>query len=217
MSEWLGIGALILSSGFLSIFALWPIRKHYKVWFTIPVIMGAVGVGYWYWGAGLEYLEFLQRHDRQQTAAAMIRRVKNPELLVNTLKKHLVAHPNSARGWYLLGRLYSSQRNWEAAHPAFAKAYALNPHDDLIAVNYAQSLFARQHPEDDESARVVLKAILQEHPQQGDALMLLALDAQRRHSISEALTYWRRLLILVPNTSPESQRIRKIIQDLQTQ
>ena len=130
------------------------------------------------------------------------------------LQQHLAIDPSSARGWYLLGRLYASQHLWEKSYQALGKAYELKPQDDLIAVNFAQSLFARQNPEDDALARKILTATLVAHPQQADALLMLAIDAQHRHATQEALTYWRRLLILVPDSSPEAESIRKTIHDL---
>ena len=194
--------------------ALWPLRKQRYVWMVTPLLLGAAGLGYWYWGAWQAQSDFIQRNDRQRAAEALLPTIKSPKILIEKLQKHLAADPSSARGWYLLGRLYASQHLWEKSHHALGKAYELKPQDELIAVNFAQSLFARQHPKDAVLARKILTATLEAHPQQVDALLMLAIDAQHRHAKQEALTYWRRLLILVPDSSSEAKSIRKTIHDL---
>jgi len=214
MINWISLGVLLLVSGLAVVMAVRPLRKQRYVWMVAPLLLGAAGLGYWYWGAWQAQSEFIQRNDRQRAAEALLPTIKSPEVLIKKLQQHLAIDPSSARGWYLLGRLYASQHLWEKSYQALGKAYELKPQDDLIAVNFAQSLFARQNPEDDALARKILTATLVAHPQQADALLMLAIDAQHRHATQEALTYWRRLLILVPDSSPEAESIRKTIHDL---
>lgn len=196
--------------------ALWPLRNHKNVvWVCVPLLCSLAGLGYGYWGAWQAQTAFIQRNERQQAAETLLRTIKSPDVLVERLQQHLLAHPRSARGWYLLGRLYASQHLWDKSYQAFAKAYELNSHDALISVNYAQSLFAKQNPADDELARKILTKTLIAYPEQGDALMLLAMDAQRRQAPQEALMYWRKLLLLVPESSSEADSIRKAIKSLE--
>ncbi|MCX7090880.1 MAG: tetratricopeptide repeat protein [Legionellales bacterium] len=205
---------LLLVTSCALILVYWPLRKQRTVWLWILCVLGLAGLGYWYWGSWPAQARFTRHLEREKAAEIMLRTVKKPGDLIATLQQHLQKNPRSARGWYLLGRLYASQQIWDKAHAAFAKAYELKPHDDLIAVNYAQSLLARRQGDDAAVARGVLSAVLKRHPQQMDALMLLAIDAQQRHAVQEALAYWRRLLILVPDQSPEADSIRKAIHEL---
>ncbi len=209
-----------ITSGYLGMsglglgLAFWPLRKHRALSLLAPVLLGFVGLGYWYWGAWSAQSRFDQDTQRQRKAEAVLATLKSPAILIQKLQAHLDAHPDSARGWYLLGRLYASQHLWEKAHQVFKRAYALDPNDDLIVVNYAQSLFAQRSIPDAELARSILKNKLKKNPNHMDALLLLAIDAQQRHAVQEALTYWRRLLVLVPDASPEAERIRQAIQKL---
>lgn len=215
MINWLTLFFATLMTSFAVTWAVWPLRKYKNVvWISVPLLCGIVGLGYGYWGSWQAQTAFVQRNERQHAAETLLRTIKSPDVLVEKLQQHLTAHPRSARGWYLLGRLYASQHLWEKSYQAFATAYELNSHDALISVNYAQSLFAKQNPADDELARKILKTTLLEHPQQGDVLMLLAMDAQRRQAPQEALMYWRKLLLLVPESSPEADSIRKAIKSL---
>lgn len=208
------ICVIVLMSAFALGLAFWPLHKQKYNLLIMPFLLAAACLGYWYWGSWQAQAEFLRRNERQHAAEALLPGIKNPQVLIEKLQQHLAANPRSARGWYLLGRLYASQQLWEKSYQAFGKAYELNSHDDLIAVNYAQSLLARENPDDEEAARKILKTTLAEHPQQADALLLLALNAQHRHATEEALTYWRRLLLLVPEPSPEAASIRKTIHEL---
>ncbi len=210
----LSISMALLVTGFALVLVYWPLRKSRISWLLAPLLLSTAGLGYWYWGSWQAQAEFTNRNARQQMAEAWLPRIKSPEVLIEKLQKHLASNPRSARGWYLLGRLYASQHSWKKAHDAFSKAYTLQSDDELIAVNYAQSLFMRQNLNDDELARSILKNALAEHPQQADALLFLAMDAQRRHVIQEALIYWRRLLLLVPESSPEAAKIREAINEL---
>lgn len=214
MFNWLSILIIFIVTGSALILALWPLRQSRFSWLLAVLLFCAVGSGYWYWGSWQAQARFEQNKIRQQIAEKMLHTIKDPNVLVEKLQSHLQAHPRSARGWYLLGRLYASQHLWEKAHQAFATAYGLKPDDELIAVNYAQSLFTTHNSQDDESARNILRKLLETHPQQGDALMLLAIDAQLRHANQEALIYWRKLLLLVPDDSPEAGKIRETIQEL---
>lgn len=214
MINWQTISGYLGMSGLGLGLAFWPVRKHRTLSVLAPVLLGLVGLGYWYWGAWSAQSRFEQDTQRQRKAEAVLATLKSPTVLIQKLQAHLDAHPDSARGWYLLGRLYASQHVWEKAHQAFKRAYALDSKDDLIAVNYAQSLFAQDSAADAELARTILNNKLQNNPNHLDALMLLAIDAQQRHAVQDALMYLRRLLILVPDDSPEAERIRKAIQKL---
>lgn len=214
MFNWFYSLLFFIVTGSALILALWPLRQRRIVWLLAPILCCAAGLGYWYWGSWRAQATFEQHKIRQQAAEKLLHTIKDPNVLVEKLQDHLQAHPRSARGWYLLGRLYASQHLWDQAHQSFATAYGLKPDDELIAVNYAQSLFTKRNAQDDESARNILRKLLASHPQQGDALMLLAIDAQRRHANQEALMYWRKLLLLVPDDSPEAGKIRETIQEL---
>jgi cytochrome c-type biogenesis protein CcmH len=210
----ISITVAFIITGIAVSLAIWPLRKQKIAWLLGPLFMIGVGSGCWYLGSWQDALRFMQREARQQDAEVLLRSLKSPDALIKRLEKQVEGHPNSAKGWYLLGRLYASQRFWEKSLAAFTKAYQLNATDELIAINYAQSLFIRQQHGDDELARKVLRAVLDRNPQQGDALMLLAMDAQRQHHTAEALKYWRRLLLLVPASSGDAERIRKTIHEL---
>ncbi|WP_229776955.1 tetratricopeptide repeat protein, partial [Alicyclobacillus cellulosilyticus] len=75
----------------------------------------------------------------------VLKSIKSPQELILKLKTRVDNNPLDPRGWYLLGRLYTTQEAWDDANQAFKTAYALNSDDIQIAVNYAQSQWQLNH------------------------------------------------------------------------
>jgi len=211
MNEWwLLICFLILLLLALSV-AIYPLRKSRMALFLTPVLIVLVGLSYWHWGAWPEWVNHLEANDKQQRIQTMLKSIRDPAELIAKLKSTLRKQPNSARGWYLLGRLYVSQNQWQQANKAFERAYTLQPDDEQITVNYAQNLWQLNHQTFDNTSRVLLNSVLQRNANQPDALAMLAMDAYQLHHYQQAIDYWQRLLKLASPQSEEAQAIRKAI------
>ena len=137
--------------------------------------------------------------------------LKTPQELIDKLKAHLQQKPDSARGWYLLGRLYAGQNQWKSAYKVFFKAHELEPDNEQITVNYAQSIWQTHHRIFTSDVRQLFQSILKKNPNQPDALSMLAMDAYQHHEYQRAIDYWSLLLALLPQDSSESKAIRKAI------
>ncbi len=211
MNEWwLLICFLILLLLALSV-ALYPLRKSRMALFLTPVLIVLVGLAYWRWGAWPEWVSHLETSKKQQRIQTMLKSIRDPAELIAKLKSTLRKQPNSARGWYLLGRLYVSQNQWQQANEVFERAHTLQPDDEQITVNYVQNLWQLNHQTFDKTSRALLNSVLQRNANQPDALAMLAMDAYRRHEYQQAINFWQRLLKLVSPQSEEAQAIRKAI------
>ena len=212
MNEWgLLAGFIVLLMLALSV-ALYPLRKHRaSVLLLTPIVIVLVGIAYLYWGAWPERVHFIQDRAKQERIQAMLKSMNEPTDLIKKLKAILQTQPNSARGWYLLGRMYASQHQWMDANQAFAHAYRLQPNDEQIAVNYAQNLWQLNHQQYDDNSRGILKSIVVRNPNQPDALAMLAMDAYTSRDYRQAIDYWQVLLKLAPSQSEEARAIRKAI------
>ncbi|MCR9191649.1 MAG: hypothetical protein NXI01_03205 [Gammaproteobacteria bacterium] len=211
MSDWSWIVIVIVMSMLGLAFAVWPFRKQRAFWLAVPMLLILVSMAYWIWGAGPDLFRYEQQRAQEQKSQELLKTIQDPEVLVQRLQTHLQTHPKSAKGWYLLGRLFASQQRWALSLEALEKAYALKHKDALIAINYAEALFARHQEQEETQARQVLQKLLADNPQQMDALAMLAMDAQQRRAFQEAIMYWQRLLPLVPPQSEEAKAIRKAI------
>ncbi len=192
--------------------ALYPFRKgKISILMLTPLLFFIVATAYWRWGAWPEWRNFIQQQVKQQQAQAMLQSVKSPQELIDKLQARLKKQPDSARGWYLLGRLYASQGQWQEASNAYAKAYRLQPTQEQITVNYAQSLWQLNHQQFDDNIRAKFQSVLNSNDTQPDALAMLAMDAYKGRAYQQAIDYWQRLLKVAPPQSEEAQAIRKAI------
>jgi len=169
-----------------------------------------VCIGYWQWGSW----ESLTQYTRQQ---ALLKSIKNPQELIDKFKQHLEKNPDSARGWFLLGRLYASQSRWSEARGAFHQAHLLDPNNEQINVNDIQSLWQTNHQVFNPNIRKRLQSILKNNPNQPDTLSMLAIDAFQEHDYQKAIEYWTQLLSLVPPDSVDAKAIRQAIAKAQKQ
>ena len=212
MNEWQLAGLLTGLALIACTLIVYPLRRS-KVLCTVlaPLLLAGLGVGYYLWGSFASWQEFVHRDEAQLQVKNMLKTIKNPQQLIDKLQATLEQHPESAKGWYLLGRLYTSQNDNKKAAAAFAKAHALNPKDEQYTVNYAHSLWQLHDQQFTPKIVSLFDDLLKNNPTQPDALAMLAMNAFLSHAYEDAISYWQRLLKLAPEQSPESVAIRKAI------
>ncbi len=210
------ISLIIIALLCSAVASLWALRPFsFLNWFSQLslglMLLTCVALGYLGFGGWRECRTYAQQLHEQEKAKALLATIKSPETVIRRMQSHLAEHPQSTKGWYLLGRLYASQHRWLEAKLAFSKAYQLKPNDEQISINFAQSLLALGQEKDAIQARTVLQHVLNEKPGQPDALLLLAMDAYAQKSYQQAIDYWQRLLLLLPPDSEEAAAIRRAI------
>ena len=211
MNDGLLIGFLILLSIAFG-FMLYPLRQSRKFCLRlIPAVISLVVIAYWHWGAWRELADYQQQQMQQQRAEALLKSMNGPQGIIKALQAKLAKTPDSAKGWFLLGRLYVSQQQWPQAFAAFKKAHRLQKDNDTITVHYAQSLWELNQQRFNPHVRDLLKTVLQHNSEQPDALAMLAMDAFQRKNYQSAIDYWQRLLKQVPPQSEQALAIRKAI------
>lgn len=218
MSEWWLVGLLVVITFLASVLMVYPLRRHAVLsLFLIPVIFSLVAAGYYYWGGFRAWSHFTQQNNTRELAQTMLKSIKSPQELIDKLRAKLDDSPKSAKGWYLLGRLYSNQKDPQNAAKAFAKAYHFKPDEEQFAVNYAHSLWELNQQQFNAEIRAIFLTLLKNNAKQPDALAMLAMDAYLSHAYEDAISYWQRLLTLAPKQSDEAEAIRKAIAKAQDQ
>jgi len=212
MNEWWLIGLLagisLLACGLI----IYPLRRTGVARFLlIPLVFVLAFTGYFYWGGFAQWQEYIHRQATQQQAQEMLKSIKSPQELIEKLRAKLDNSPKSAKGWYLLGRLYTSQNDPKNAAGAFAKAYQFNSDDEQYAVNYAHSLWQLNNHQFTAQITEIFTHLLEKNPNQPDAIAMLAMDAFESHAYEDAIDYWQRLLKIAPQQSEEATAIRKAI------
>ncbi len=142
---------------------------------------------------------------------AELAKIKNPQQIINQLKNHLNLHPDSPKGWYLLGRLYLGEQQFAKARQAFWKAYHLKPEDVEYAVALAQASFFNNHRRLDPKSLGILKDVLKRQPNNTAALNLLAINAYLRKDYKRAVRYWEQMLPMFPSGSRDSMALLGMI------
>ncbi|CEG56370.1 tetratricopeptide repeat protein [Legionella fallonii] len=218
MNEWWLVGVLILLVLGASVLIIYPLRLNFKPSIVlVPFIGILVFAGYFVWGSFPQWQNYIQQKNSQALAQEMLKSIKSPAELIDKLKARLSDSPESAKGWYLLGRLYTSQNDEQNAAQAFAKAYHFEPQEEQFAVNYAHSLWQLNHQQFNPEIIEIFNTLLKKNPKQPDALAMLAMNAFMSHAYEDAIGYWQRLLQLAPEQSEEALAIRKAIAKAQEQ
>lgn len=213
MSEWWLLIFLLLFS-LLAIFLLvYPLRKRLSVSIGLALVLFvSAGLGYGLWGGFSQWQLYMQQQNSKKLAQKMLQSIKSPQQLIDRLKAKLDNSPASAKGWYLLGRLYLSDNQSAQAVNAFARACRLDPNNEQYVVNYAQSLWENHQRQFTPEVRLILSKVLDKNPRQADALAMLAMDAYVQKDFDKAVVYWRRLLQILPANGQDAEAIRRMIE-----
>lgn len=212
MNDWYLLGILLCLALAALFAALNPLRK-YKLLTSIVALIALVLLMFAYavWGDYFGFQAHQLKQKKQQEVAMILQSPKRTDTLIQTMISRLDKTPKSTEGWYLVGKLYLSQKKYQEAQDAFAQAYALNPQHIQSGLYYAQCLWELNHQQFNEKSRQILQHVLTLDENQADALAMLATDAYSMHHYDQAIAYWERLLVLVPEGSNEAKAIRRAI------
>lgn len=216
MLDWPLMSALLLLALAAVLFAVYPLRKQPALSLMI-LLFSLLGIGfaYWQWGGFSDWQGYLQQQAHQKQVAEIIQSANGPQAIIERLKAKLKEEPDSAKGWYLLGRIYSSQGDWSKASKAFSQAHLLEPENEQYTVYYAQGLWQKNQQQFNQQIRELFQQMLKKNPNQPDALAMLAMDAFMSHAYNDAINYWQRLLAMAPPDSEEALALRKAIAQAQ--
>ena len=218
MYDWLLIGLLVALTVLACVVGVYPLRRELKVSLCITLcVFVFAGTGYYHWGGFSALQQFNKQQESKRLADIMLKSLNSTDELIDKLRAKLDDTPKSAKGWFLLGRLYSSQNQGAQALKAYAKAYHFKPEEEEFAVNYAHSLWQINKRQFTPEIKALFSTLLTKNPKQPDALSMLAMDAFVNHAYEEAIGYWQRLLVLAPEQSKEAKAIRKAIAKAQSE
>lgn len=217
MSEWGLISLLAVTGLIAALVIVYPLRKNRAVCCSLfGLILLVTSFGYANWGSFNAWRDHHQQQQKQEVARQILKTMKSPQELINKLRAKLDNSPASAKGWYLLGKLYVNQNDNQQALKAFAKAYQFKPEEEEFAVHYAHAVWQANNQQFNDTIRTIFKELLKSNPQQPDALAMLAMDAYQAKAYPDAITYWERLLKIAPAGSDEAKAIRKAIAKAQS-
>ncbi len=172
---------------------------------------------YHHWGASQQLATALQIQQQTAEVAQLRNQLGTPEQIEARLQARLQQNPNSAQGWYLLGRLYFSTNNFNQATLAFAKAYQLQANNPDIMLQYAQVLFLSNETSAKDLAAKLVQQLLNKQPGNPQVLNLQALIAYEHADYLTAIHIWEGLLKIYPPGTPENDDLLQAIAKAQQQ
>ncbi len=180
------------------------------LWIAVPLL--AVGL-YERWGAAQAWIEYRDRQagNVAYDAAFELAGFSSMSEVIDTLEAAVRENPHSARGWYLLGRSYLSEGDFDAASEAFATAYTLEPSDVEIVAEYAQALMLTQQGDISGKPLALLEEVLVLDAEHESALTMLGAHAFEQGEYAEAIEYWEALLARHGSGSETGQLLKEAI------
>ncbi len=170
---------------------------HRNIWtafFLFCIVPSISLLLYSHWGDSKQVTQLIIEQANIAQEKKLREQLGSPQQVILQLQQHLQQYPQSAEGWYLLGRLYTSQQQFNQANFAFAKAYLLAPHNVEILMNYAEVLSLQNNNEITEQAAKMLKEIIILQPHNDAAKNLLAIYSYQQKDYQSAINYWKEIL-----------------------
>jgi cytochrome c-type biogenesis protein CcmH len=139
--------------------------------------------------------------------------------VIYALHQKLMSLPKSsesAKGWYILGKLYFNENNIDEAIRSFHQAMELKPQEQEYILQFVTADFYKNKFLSQEDKQI-LQHLLKLSPKNINAINLLALDAFQSKHFSEAIYHWETLLQFFPAESEDSRNLLAMIQEAQKQ
>ncbi|MBA2655075.1 MAG: tetratricopeptide repeat protein [Gammaproteobacteria bacterium] len=174
---------------------------------------------YSYWGKSELVAQELTLKNRNDNVRQEIAKYGSRHKIILALRHKLDQLPkdeNSAKGWYLLGKLYFNEKNYVSALQSFKQAVLLKPDEPDYVLQFVSANFYINHKLTAEDA-TLLEKLLKRDPNNINAMNLLALDAFQQKQFDKAIRYWESLLKYFPIDSDDSKSLIAMISQAQNQ
>jgi cytochrome c-type biogenesis protein CcmH len=161
----------------------------------VPLLGGGL---YLYWGA-IDDVERARNFAGQpQTIEGMTAR----------LEASVKADPQSAEGWYFLGRTYMAQERAADAAIAFGRVVEIGGREPELLGQWAQALYFAGDKQWTERLQALTDEALKADPAEVTSLGLLGIAAYEEERFEDAIGFWERLVAVLPEQDPSRQAIQ---------
>ncbi len=137
--------------------------------------------------------------------------------MIMQLANRLKQDPSNAKDWRMLGRSFKYLKQYKLAANSFKKAYELLGDEPVLMLQYADSLvMANGGVFTGKPADLIFKAI-KKLPNDETGLWLAGMAKAEQKEFSQAITYWDKLLALLPAGSDSAKQVQSLITQVQAQ
>lgn len=142
---------------------------------------------------------------------------QNINAMVMQLAERLKQNPDNAKDWRMLGRSFKHLKQYKLAVNSFKKAYDLLGDEPVLMLQYADSLvMANGGVFTGKPAELIFKA-LEKLPNDETGLWLAGMAKAEQKEFSQAVTYWGKLLAVLPAGSDSAKQVQSLIAQVQAQ
>jgi cytochrome c-type biogenesis protein CcmH len=127
---------------------------------------------------------------------------RSVEEMSTRLEQAVELQPDSAEGWYFLGRSYMAQNRPAEAVSAFGKAVKIAGRQPELLGQLAQAEYFSAGKQWSPQIQTLTDEALAGDPQEATSLGLLGIAAFEAGRFNDAVTFWRRLVAVLPADDP---------------
>lgn len=178
-------------------------QRHDRLGRAVPLIAALLvpllGYGlYLHWGAS----------DKVELARQFGEQPRSIEEMTVRLERAVEAQPDSAEGWYFLGRTYMNQERPADAAKAFARVVELAGRQPELLGQWAQALYFARDRQWSAELQALTDEALRADPQEVTSLGLLGIAAFEEGRFQDAIGFWERLVATLPAEDPSREAIK---------
>lgn len=129
------------------------------------------------------------------------------EEMTARLEQAVQNNPESAEGWYFLGRSYMAQQRAADAARAFGQAVKVAGREPELLGQWAQALYFAAGKQWSLQLDALTSEALKADPEEVTSLGLLGIAAYEEQRFADAIGYWQRLVAVLPDGDPSRQAI----------
>lgn len=135
------------------------------------------------------------------------------EVFALGLRQRLAAEPNDAVAWLVYARSMSALGQLEQSIDAYKKSLSIDPNRTGTLLGYAQLLLQTGDDDFMPEAATMLRRVLEQQPDNQEALSLLGFVAFQRGDWQQAITAWELLLQQIPQSDERYQPVATAVAD----
>ena len=163
------------------------------------LLVPLLGYGlYLHWGAS----------DKVELARQFGEQPRSLEEMTVRLERAVEAQPDSAEGWYFLGRTYMNQERPADAAKAFARVIELAGRQPELLGQWAQAQYFAGNRQWTKELQALTDEALRADPQEVTSLGLLGIAAYEESRFQDAIGFWERLVATLPEEDPSREAIK---------
>ncbi len=136
---------------------------------------------------------------------------KDVNAMVMQLANRLKQDPSNAKDWRMLGRSFKHLKEYKLAANSFKKAYELLGDEPMVMLQYADSLVMANGGVFSGQPETLIFKALEKLPNNETALWLAGMVKAEKKQFSQAISYWDKLLAVLPVGSDSATQVKNLI------